>query len=425
MKASTLLPLAALATMAGLPLAHGFAEFARGELMLSTSARALYDSRVFGGQNPADDYIFTLDPRLIYRREAGQIKMEGVLGTRINRYVDFTELNSEDLVASLRLNLPAESPSLASGSFTTSYDEHTDINYDVNRRIREKTFANHAEGLFPLSLKTALLFDGSFRRDQRNQYSDRDSWTASGAFRYQDFLGGSALDLRYRRIDVNSTGGSLWGIPIDQNTDVYSATLSRPLYHDVRGSLTYGYRILRRSMAEAIVTGQRRSEGSIFAVTIDGPFLPESKFPKIESSLTLGYQKSETPGINDNGGTRLFGAGHLAWHARERTRVFLDLRRAQELSVNNLTVETTGANLGVSQSVGNFTALTASAGYEQRDYRSFGRTDDVYVFEVGGTYRIAAAWSATANCRLRSSQSSVSSADYDRHVVYAEITYRF
>src|SRR5690606_7325725 len=113
-----------------------------------------------------------------------------------------------------------------------------------------------------------------------------------------------------------------------------------PIYASIRGSVSYGYRTMRRSSAE-IFSAARRSAGSIFSVRLDGPFLPERIFPKVESSLTLGYQKAESPGINDTGGSRFVGSMHVSWQARERTRLFVDARRALELSINDLTVETT------------------------------------------------------------------------------------
>lgn len=427
MKTLYLIPSLAMMTIGG-STAFAFAEFARGEVVLSTTARETYDSRVFGGLNGADDYIFTLDPRLIYRREAGQIKLEALTGVRINRYQEFNELNSEDLVTSLKIRLPAEGATLASGVFESTYDEHTDVNYDVNVRLREKTFSNRFSADIPTGLKTVLLLGGSYRNDQRNAFSDRKTWDGTVGYRYQDFLGGSAFDVTYRRLDVESSGQNEWSIPLDQKSDIYSATFSRPLYHNVRGSITYGYRILNRSQAEVFNGESTRSAGSMFALKLDGPFLPESVFPKMESSLMFGYQKNETPGINDTSSSRFIGTVHLGWHARERTRLFLDGRRAQELSVNNLTVQTTAVNVGINQSIGNFTSTSLSAGYEKRDYSTpilADRSDDVVMVQAGAHYKITSAWSADANYRLRQSQSTFSAADYARHVVSLEANYTF
>lgn len=423
MKALKLLPLAAVATVCA-SSAFGFAEFARGEVVLSTTARAMYDSRVFGGVNAADDYIFTLDPRLIYRREAGQLKLETYAGTRINRHVEFQELDSEDFVGGIKLRLPADAATLPSGSFETSYDEHTDVNYDVNARMREKTFMSRIDANIPTGLKTAFALGGSFRKDERNHFNDRKTWDGTAAFRYGDFLGGSAFEARYRRLNVESTGGNPWGIPLDQSSDIYSLSFSRPIYHDVRGSISYGYRVLHRSTAE-IFGGDSRSAGSIITVNLDGPFLPASRFPKLDSSLSFGYQKAESPGINDTGGSRFVGSAHIGWHARERTRLFIQARRSLELSINDLTVETTAAEIGVTQSVGNFTSTSASIGYEERDYRTVNRRDEALTAQLGASYRITAAWSASANYRLRATDSSATNADYARHVVWVAVNYTF
>lgn len=405
------------------PAAFGFAEFARGEVVLRTTARAMYDSRVYGGVSPMDDYIFTLDPRFIYRREAGQIKTEATLGARINRYLDATELDSEDLVTSLRLRLPSEGGSLASGSFLASYDEHTDVNYDVNTRIREKTFLARLNANLPLSLKTAVTLGGSFRNDERNRFSDRETREGSVGFRYVDFLGGTALHLRYRRMEVDSEGNT-FGIRLNQSSDIYSATLSRPIYHEVRGYVSYGYRVFQRSRAE--VFGRSfDTDGTILSVGIEGPFLPATKFPKLDSSLSLGYQEAETPGINDTAGSRFTGAMHLGWHARERTQIYVDARRALELSVNDLTVETTAASIGIQQRIGNFLSGSASVGYETRDYRTAGREDDAVIVQTSAHYQINRAWSASAEYRLRSTDSTFGTADYARHLASVWATYTF
>jgi hypothetical protein len=405
--------------------AFGFVELGRGELLLATSARETYDSRVFGGANPEDDYIFTLEPRLLYQHYSGELKLDGLLGTRINRYSRLTELNSEDLESNVRLSLPSEAGTRVSGSLNVGYDERTEVNYDVNARVREKTFNSQLNGLVPLGLKTSLLLDGLFRHDQRNQFSDRETREGSAGFRYVDFLGGSAIDLLYRRLEVDTSGGNAWGIPLRQRSDMYTVALSRPLYHDIRGSVSYGYRVLHRSQAELAVLGPNDSSGSVFSVNLTGPFLPQTLFPKVETALSLGYQKAETPGINDKGGTRFYGTLHVGWHARERTEVAFDARRGRELSINDVTVETTSYTVNLRQGIGNFMHGTLLAGYEQRNYLTLGRTDNVTLAGATLSYRITKAWSADADYRFRGANSSFRNADYSRHVVMASLTYTF
>lgn len=424
MKLPPLLLLTA-ATLGAAPAVFGFAEVSRGELLLSTSGRATYDSRVFGGYRSGDDYIFSLDPRLIYKRAAGQIQMEADLGARINRYLDNTGFDSEDLVTSLLLRLPPGGTAPASGSFTLSYDEHTDVNYDVNRRLREKTFLTELESTVPISLKVAVLLEGMFRKDTRNQFSDRETRSGSVGVRYQNFLGGSRLDVRYRRLEVETSGGNEFGIPLDQSSDIYSATFFRPLYEDVvRGFVTYGYRMLHRSRAE-VFGGDVSEGGSIFSVGIQGPFLPPNRFPKLDSSLSFSYMKAETPGLNDTTDSRFVGNLSLAWQARERTRLTFNARRSLDLSIEDRSVETTAIFFGVDQAIGNFMTGTLSAGYEARDYRVPTRKDDAFIFRSSLHYRITRAWSAAGEYRLRATDSTSRVADYARHVVVLSGNYTF
>jgi hypothetical protein len=182
--------------------------------------------------------------------------------------------------------------------------------------------------------------------------------------------------------------------------------------------------VLHRSRAE-IFSGSPDSAGSIFSVNLDGPFLPQSLFPKLDSSLSVGYQKAETPGINDKGGSRLFGAMHVGWHARERTEIFVDARRSRELSVNDLTVETTAFTANLRQGIGNFMSATLTGGYERRDYRTLTRSDNVKLAGAGLSYRITKTWSADAEYRLRASTSNIPTADYSRHMVWLTVTYTF
>ena len=404
--------------------AFGFTEIGRGELLLSTSARETYDSRVFGGVSGSDDYIFTLAPQLQYLHESCDLKLNGLAGVRVNRYANFSDLDSEDAEANVKLTLPPDTAALASGTFESSYNERTDVNYDVNRRIREKIFDARLDSLIPISLKTSLLLGGMYRHEVRNEFSDRNTREGTAGFRYMNFLGGSGFDLTYTRLDVDSSGGNFYLIPLSQQSDMVTATFSRPLYDEVRGSISYGYRWLRRSRAE-VFGADPNTAGSVLALNLDGPFLPPRLFPKLESSLSIGYQKSETPGINDLGGSRLIGTLHLAWHARERTEVLVDASRGRQLSVNDLTVLTTTGMLGIREHIGDFMTGTISGGYEQRDYVSLGRKDNVALGAASLNYRITKYWSADAEYRLRAANSTVTTADYSRHVVMVSATYTF
>lgn len=423
MKTSVLLVCAGLAC-AATPSAFAFAEIGRGELLLSTTARATYDSRVLGGLNPADDYIFTLHPEFQYVREAAVLKLRGTAGVHFNRYREFDQFDSEDADALISVTLPGDSGRKLHGSLTSSYREDTDVNYDVNTRIRTRSFLTRFDSTWMTGLKTNLKLDGSFRNDERNQFSDRETIEGSFAFNYLDFLRGTDLNLRYRHLDTETSGDNSIGTPLDQVLRTYSAGLSRPIYAQVRGTVTYGYRILTRSAAETAAR-ETRDEGSLYSVSLEGPFLSVTRFPKLESSLALSYHEADTPGINDTGTKRFMGAAQLAWHARERTRLSFNARRALELSINDITVETTSFSARVNQEIGTFVTASAGAGFEHRDFRGVRRSDDVYTFDAGVEYRATKAFATRANYRYRSTESSVTFADYGRHVASISASYTF
>ena len=132
--------------------------------------------------------------------------------------------------------------------------------------------------------------------------------------------------------------------------------------------------------------------------------------------------------MNDTNTKRFNGGLNISWDARERTRVYFDARRASELSINDLTVDTTTFMLGVRQTIGDFTTASMSAGYEQRTYDAIeqvDREDDVLRFQVGARYRITQAWSAAADYSFRDNDSNDPVADYARHLVSVEATYTF
>lgn len=416
--------LAAAVLLGSAPDLLAFAQIARGQLLLSTSATATYDSRVLGGIAENDDFYFTLNPRLLYSRDAAQIRTRAFAGVRINRYIDYSEFDSEDVESEVDFRIPAGTISQSAGGISFGYVEGRDVDYDVNRRIARKTFTSRIDFKIPTGLKTELEFDAGYSDERRQLVSDRESWDGAVAYRYRDFLYGTDLALRYRYLRTRTSGENMMAVGLDQHTDRYTIELSRPIYASIIGSLSYGYRVLDRSSRETLI-GQTRDTGSIFTAEIRGPFLPESLFPKLQSSFSIAYQESETPGLNDTGKRSTVGSMDVKWSARERTALSFNARRGFELSSEDLTVETTSAQLGISQEIGYSLSADASVGYERRDYTNVGREDDVILSQVSAILRVSAPWSVRADYRYRQSSSNVAIADYERHIAMLTATYVF
>ena len=416
-----LLALLGLFLLAASP-GFGFADFARGEFLLSTTGNVTYDSRVNGGYNGDDDLIFGLRPEIRYSRPTAQIKLEGNAGVQFNRYLDHTDYNSDDAHANLRLVIPPDIGPRVSGVAEIGYNEQNDLNYDVNQRLYSKIFRAALNGNVATGLKTSIDAGGTFLHIDRDTYGVLNQRDGTLGFTYRDFLGGTDFGLHYRRLEA-STAETTFSPEIDQNSDTYSLTLSHPIYSDIRGSFTYGYRILHRAGWED--NGDTELSGSMFSLGIDGPFLPASRFPKLKSSASISYARADTPGVNDSGGNRFTGHVGLEWQARPETRLSINASRTLELSYDNRTAQTNSLYLGVHQDVGHFIELVGTAGYEHRDYPGAARNDDVYVASIGANYQATKAWSVSANYRLRDSESNLWTANYVRHLVSVAATYTF
>lgn len=402
---------------------QAFYEFGRGELILSTTATSTYDSRVNGGMNEDDDLIFSVFPEFRYIRDAAQIKLDGSAGVRVNRYLDYDQYDSEDIHTNLLVRFPPDIGPRVSGLARLAYNESVDINYDVNERISSETFLAQGDATIVTGLKTSVNLSAIFTDMDRDIYGTMEHLNLNAGFNYRDFLGGSTLSLRYRRLEA-STMGTLSMNEIDQSSDTYTLSFSRPVFGEVRGSISYGYRILRRDASETFI-GETDDNGSVFTAGLEGPFLPRSKFPKLTSAIYFSYQRAETPGINDVGGNRIAGRLSLRWQARETTQLAINAERNQVLSVNNLTTENNRLYLSLNQDIGHFVKAFATVGYETRDYRGLTRNDDVYVASIGASYRATRAWTMSANYRFRDSQSTLSLADYTRHLVSVSANYTF
>lgn len=414
----------------------GFAEFARGAVTLETEARGTYDSYFIGSRDPnhTDDYFLTLNPELRYSRKAGLAEVSAFAGVSVLRYDRNSEFDSEDFNAGFRTGLPVSEGSRLSGELSLSYNESTVVDYDVMDRIPTKSLGGAFSFAYQLGLKTSLQDSFNYSRSNRSAYSDQEFFGNQFSFLYKEFLGETSLRLTHGYDRTTSSGDNVLGAELDQTANSFSGSLSRPIIGKLVGEATYGYRILHRSAQESIF-GQTKQNGSFFSLGLNGPFLPPSKFPKVESSASITYQESRSPGINDMGGKTVTGDVRLSWQARERTKLSFNASRSVDLSANDLSVENTRALFTVSQSVGNFTTLNGSLGYTWRKYRGLDRKDNTFEAALDGRYAITKYWSAGASYSYQDNSGSgtplalaayrMRAEDYTRHLVSIFVTNLF
>jgi hypothetical protein len=409
--------------------AFAFTEFARGALTLETRGTVTYDSYFLGSANHDSDFYETLRPQLNYSRNAGLSKFNASLGMAFNRYNKFTSYNSDDVIASLNASLPVEPGSRLDGNVTASYNESKDVDPVLLERVSSKALAAGLNFNYQLGLKTALTDAFSYNKTIRQVYSDQETFSNNVGFTYSDFLYESNLRFNYGLDRTKSSGDNFRGVPLDQTAHSFTGTFSRPIIGALNGELTYGYRTVRRSKSESDI-GQKNQDGAIFSVSINGPFLPPSRFPKLTSSASLSYQESVSPGINDTGGKTLTGDMNLSWAARERTDVYIRANRSLTLSANDLTVEDTRVSTGLTEHVGIATTIDGSLAYSWHKFRGISRNDNTLEASLSADHSLSKYWSFGASYEFQKNNSDATGlqptrflpTDYNRHLVSVFVT---
>lgn len=407
---------------------YGFTEFARGAVTLETEGRLTYDSYFIGARNPGDDdYYASLRPQLKYVRKAGLAQIDAYAAVDVIRYNTNTEFDSEDFSAGFHTELPVNEGSRISGDINVNYNESTTIDYSVMDRIPTKSLTGTLSLRYKLGLKTDLADSFSYARSNRTSYSDQETYSNDLSFGYSDFLHGTSLRLTHGYVSTTSSGNNIFGAELDQSSNSLSATLSRPIVGKLVGDVTYGYRVLDRSAKEN-TAGQTQIEGSFFSLNLRGPFLSERRFSKLQSSASLSYQESRSPGINDLGQKTLTGDIRLSWAARERTKVSLWANRSVDLAANDFSVEVTQANMSVTEEIGYATHVTGQLGYTWRSFRGVERRDETLDASLSAVRTLSRTWTTGVSYTYQDNSSNIDTVapsgpfrspvfDYQRHVI--------
>ena len=417
----------------------GFAEFDSGELYLLTTASATYDSRVDGTQTDQGDLILRLDPTLDYTRTNSEINMTANAGIDFDRYVYNPKYDTHDISSGFTLTLPPNTGPAYSGAFSASYTQAFAVSSDVDQLVHTDSFSTSLNLRIPTGLKTTFLVGGGYSDLDRGAFGSSKSWQGSLGFLYADFLEGTNLQVQYMRTGASTSGGTISAsaaaaeaVPagavageLDQSSNSFTASLVRKIYYDLTGSLAYGYTFLGRA-ADETTSRQTQDDSSTFSASLTGPFLPKSKFPKLDSSLTISYQRALTPGINDTAGATVVGSASVSWDIREPTRLALAVSRSQQLTVTNLSAVNTGVTATVTEKVGHFINLNGNVGYQNTEYHGTSRTDNAYNAGLGLIYAVPERpWTFSATYAYTETQSDAASADYSHHVVIISAVYKY
>ncbi len=420
--------------------AHALIEFRDDLITLQTTATGTYDSYLIGTLDGSDDFISTLRPQFNYTHKVGPTQLSAYAGVSFNRYATNTRFDSNDISFGVSSNLPLAEGSRLTGKGIESYTEATQIYPLLNDRVPTTSYQLNFGTSYRTSLKTTVSDTINYNRSERELYGNQTIFSNDLSFAYSDFLEDTNLRLShgFTRTKSSASNYALWtydpsligDIPnsdLNQTANSFNLGLSRPLYGSIIGEASYGYVIVQRGSNET-TSGETTQKSSIYGFTLTGPLLPPARFPKVESSASISYQQSLSPGINDSGSKAIVGSARLAWNARERTRISFGASRALSLGSNNFTVATTQANFTVSESIGLATTLNGNVSYNWRSYQGLDRDDNTFEAGTNLNHSLTKHWSLAASYAFQNSKVGDSTTpsfeatrfrlqDYTRHIV--------
>lgn len=395
-----------------------------GAIALETSLSGIYDSNLNASAVSLSDYALGFEPMLRYRREDALFKIEGRAGVRVRRYDEHPEYDSEDADVRFDWRMPREQGRTKGANLSLGYLETSDAVLEVNERVRTKSFTADGGGDLLVAQRHVLGVGFGYRDNRRDFGSDQNSRHGRFSYSYVGIPDGSVIraNWQYQRSESqdSDTGIDL----ISQTARTASLDYSRPLYQGATGTLTWGYRWLERGEMEALL-GLPDRNGSFVGVTLDGPFLPESVFPKTTGTIRLGYEQAEVPGLNDTSNERFVGEVNVSWQARPTTRFSVRAERSQELTINDQTVVSEGGGVAWNQQIGRFVEADLKLSYENANFVGQARSDDRYEAIFSCQYARNQAWPLRLLYSYLDSESSLPLANYQRHVVNLTLSHLF
>jgi hypothetical protein len=411
---------------------HAFTELARGALTLTTTGQISYDSNILSRNQDVGDTIYTLTPILKYKRAAGLGSIDADLGTSVYRYDTESNFNGEDLFANVRIGLPTPQGARDSGSVGAGYSNRASIDQELSARVRTKEWHADAKESFRIGSRTLIRGDASFSNSTRSSYSDMTQWSVGTGLDYGEFLGGFGVKADYKLTSTDSTDirgdDPLHTVSPNTGLDQMSNSISSGIFYKfssaLRASADIGYRWINRSAAET-ASGKRKDGSMTYSLRIDGPFLPPKQFPKLKSSLSLGFEKGEALGLNDKGSTTLTGNLSLSWQARERTSLQVGANRKQSIGIDNYSSVNSGLDIGAVQQIGEQVSVSAKISQEWIDYVGKNRSDNRTSFNTRVSYFFNKRLEAGVSYLYTISNSNEVLHDYHRRLYTLSATYTF
>ena len=366
-----------LAVLAALQ-ANAGVDFARGTLGLEINSKAEHDSNVFGNNSEKADELLTVIPEITYVRNVGLISVDMSTGVKIQRFSDFTDLNTDDFFAGAKLDYDAAEKGNA--SFEIGYERFSAANEAVLARTESDEYKAKGSFDYFYSEKLGLRVLAGYTDSQQLLVGFNDVTT------YQ--LGTGAL---YR----------------------YSPKLVANLSYNFRNTATDNVAV---GLANPDSNDHRISFGVEGEIT-----------PKLTGRAATGivYREFDTGGDD----TGFFADVGLTWDVLEKTSITLDIGNDYNTSAGAQSSENFSAKLGISQELLEKLIGRASISYGNDNYDASGpvaaRQDDTYTLSAGLTYTFTDSVSTAFDLSYKDSSSDLATADYERTLVTISLDAKF
>lgn len=327
-------------------------EFLGGGLGLETASELTYTDNLFLNREAFEDIYLSIEPRVVYRREAGIFRFQAELGNRMTAYRDADDLNAQDWRTSLRLSGPHRDRSRLRVEGEASWEEQSDVAREVGAQVVRDTLRLRGSAQWRANEKTELRVAGELTEDQPE---------------------GNAIDSR--TTDLRLEG--LW---------IYSENLN----------LLGGYRL--QTIDYDGLFGDLSLGTDTLYVGLRGEVTE-----KLSGSLELGYSLAE----EDFRANTLFYAVDLEWEESDKRRWYVRGQRDTEASLIGDDLINTRLELGVVQAFREKISGTASIGAGRLERSgAFTRSDDLLSAGVGLSFAMDAGRSLAADLRYEDSSST-------------------
>jgi hypothetical protein len=384
-----------------------------------------YSSNLQARSDGAAASYLDLHPSLAYERSGAAVKTTGSAGVTFERRL--SGWVPDQTLYQGSLNLTADHTLWPSSSLRAhaTYAEGYVDDLNVNARVLNRNTDLGANGDWSLGSRSKASFTTGYRLTDSERYTQQEVWNAGTTLSImlpQD----RSIFTEFNHQETSSSARFPGGARLAQQVWNYAFGVAQTFSSGTKVSVAAGYMDLHRS-AEETRNGFPGQSGPTVKATVEGPFLPPSRFPKMSSRISLNYGYGQTPGLNDRGGSQFTGEAAVGWNARPFTRLELLAVRTRSLTVDALTAESTLLSASVTQTVGGSLTLATYAGYQWLTLRGTNRETEAVTAGLNADQKLGSRgrWFARLSYSFRDATSTEKASVFSQHTFRFSVTYRY